>query len=50
MHRDDYLLVAYVGNYLRNQQTDGFVQDCSNSIANRPELLQSCTEPSKKDL
>ena len=25
---------------------DGFVQDCSNSIANALELLQSCTEPS----
>ena len=25
---------------------DGLVQDCSNSIANAPELLQSCTKPS----
>ena len=25
---------------------DGFVQDCSNSIANALELLQSCTKPS----
>ena len=25
---------------------DGLVQDCSNSIANAQELLQSCTEPS----
>ena len=25
---------------------DGFVQDCSNSIANARELLQSCTKPS----
>ena len=25
---------------------DGLVQDCSNSIANALELLQSCTEPS----
>ena len=24
---------------------DGFVQDCSNSIANALELLQSCTKP-----
>ena len=24
---------------------DGLVQDCSNSIANALELLQSCTEP-----
>ena len=26
--------------------TDGLVQDCSNSIANALELLQSCTKPS----
>ena len=26
---------------------DGLVQDCSNSIANSLELLQSCTKPSK---
>ena len=25
---------------------DGLVQDCSNSIANTLELLQSCTKPS----
>ena len=25
---------------------DGLVQDCSNSIANAMELLQSCTNPS----
>ena len=25
---------------------NGLVQDCSNSIANALELLQSCTEPS----
>ena len=25
---------------------DGLVQDCSNSIADALELLQSCTEPS----
>ena len=24
---------------------DGLVQDCSNSIANALELLQSCTKP-----
>ena len=28
-------------------QVDGLVQDCSNSIANALELLQSCTKPSK---
>ena len=26
--------------------TDGLVQDCSKSIANALELLQSCTKPS----
>ena len=29
------------------QQIDGLVQDCSNSIANVLELLQSCPKPSK---
>ena len=28
-------------------QIDGLMQDCSNSIANALELLQSCTKPSK---
>ena len=28
-------------------KTDGSAQDCSNSIANALELLQSCTKPSK---
>ena len=27
-----------------NQHIDGLVQDCSNSIANALELLQSCTK------
>ena len=29
-----------------NHNIDGLVQDCSNSIANALELLQSCTKPS----
>ena len=29
------------------RQIDGLLQDCSNSIANALELLQSCTKPSK---
>ena len=29
-----------------NTDIDGLVQDCSNSIANALELLQSCTKPS----
>ena len=28
------------------EHVDGLVQDCSNSIANALELLQSCTKPS----
>ena len=28
-----------------NHHIDGLVQDCSNSIANALELLQSCTKP-----
>ena len=28
-----------------NHHVDDFVQDCSNSIANALELLQSCTKP-----
>ena len=28
-----------------NNHIDGLVQDCSNSIANAQELLQSCTKP-----
>ena len=31
---------------LRIGYFDGFMQDCSNSIANALELLQSCTKPS----
>ena len=32
---------------LTKVKIDGLVQDCSNSIANALELLQSCTEPWK---
>ena len=28
-----------------NDHIDGLVRDCSNSIVNAPELLQSCTKP-----
>ena len=30
----------------KQNHDDGFVQDCSNSIANALEILQSCTKPS----
>ena len=33
-----------------DRQFDGLVQKFSNSIANAPELLQSCTKPSKYGL
>ena len=29
-----------------NHHIDGLVQDCSNSVVNALELLQSCSEPS----
>ena len=32
---------------LSKMQIDGLMQDCSNSIANALELLQSCTKPPK---
>ena len=32
--------------FKQNSNIDGFVQDCSNSIALAMELLQSCTKPS----
>ena len=32
--------------YITMDYIDGLVQDCSNSIANALELLQSCTKPS----
>ena len=31
-----------------NTHIDALVQDCSNSIANALELLQSCTKPSTR--
>ena len=35
----------YAGYPLNAQHIDGLMKDCSNSIANTLELLQSCTEP-----
>ena len=32
--------------FFKEMHVDGLVQDCSNSIANTLELLQSCTKPS----
>ena len=34
--------------YNRIKYIDGLVQDCSNSIVNAPELLQSCIKPSTR--
>ena len=43
---DDYTLLTYIvlkiGHHEHN--IDGFVQDCTNSIANALELRQSCTK------
>ena len=38
------ILTALVANMVI-KYIDGLVQDCSNSIANALELLQSCTKP-----
>ena len=32
--------------FIKYYDIDGLVQDCSNSIANALELLQSCSKPS----
>ena len=37
-----YLWLAFLGDYY----VDGLAQDCSNSIADALELLQSCAKPS----
>ena len=39
-------IVAHVTIWVSWKYLDGLVQDCSNSIANALELLQSCTKPS----
>ena len=39
-------LTAFLGTVGIKAHIDGLVQDCSNSIANSLELLQSCTKPS----
>ena len=40
-------LVMPCGIMKLGHQVDGIVKDCSNSIANALELLQSCTKPWK---
>ena len=42
------MLTQYRLSLLKNERMhiDGLVPDCSNSIANALELLQSCTKPS----
>ena len=41
------LLVEHrLGHSIDQNQIDGWVQDCSNSIANALDLLMSCTKPS----
>ena len=41
-----YLSVVLMLTFFLTYNIDGLVQDCSNSIANTLELLQSCTKPS----
>ena len=41
------VLYLWYSIYILLGEIDGFVQDCSNSIANALELLQSCTKPPK---
>ena len=38
------LLYCFTHRAFQNQNVDGLVQDCNNSIANALELLQSCTK------
>ena len=46
VYRHFKLKILLVGETLKNTWLDGLAQDCSNSIANILELLQSCTKPS----
>ena len=50
MHNMWYLVMSTMNSsdliWLHKACIDGLVQDCSNSIANALELLQSCTKPS----
>ena len=39
-----------LGAACSQHEMNGLVQDCSNSITNALELLQSCTKPSKYSL
>ena len=39
------IFVAIIKSLWPDDDIDGLVQDCSNSIANALELLQSCTKP-----
>ena len=42
-----FVVRQYVNMFIRRHiHVNGLVQDCSNSIANALELLQSCTKPS----
>ena len=43
---DIYIYITMPKLSIRIHYIDGLVQDCSNSIANAMELLQSCTKPS----
>ena len=44
------LIVCHTYSVTNAHYFHGLLQDCSNSVANALELLQSCTEPSIKVL
>ena len=46
----EQLVFILLLSHLCNPHVDGLVQDCSNSIANALELLQSCTKSSYKPI
>ena len=46
MERESLYWNRALASKIELNHIDGLVQDCSNSIANALELLQSCTKPS----
>ena len=48
IYTDAQCLIDLFWYKVASDHIDGFVQYCSNSIANAMELLQSCTKPSNR--
>ena len=44
-NENTYIFIDFYENGCQSCYIDGVAQDCSNSIANALELLQSCAEP-----